>query len=287
MNIGIIGNGFVGNAIYQTFSPQFKVRVYDTDTSRATNSLEEVIFDSEVIFVCVPTPMKTNGKIDLSMIDGVFNNVIATIKKLKISDIEMGLKVFVIKSTVVPGTTDDIASRTGLNVIFSPEFLTERTAVTDSICSNHAIVGGADYGGDIVDLLYKSRFGRGFNVFRTTARTAEFAKYMRNCFFATKVTFMNEMFRIAINSEIDWEDAVAGFALDGRIGHSHLDVPGHDGMYGYGGTCFPKDLNALVQLAQDTDFDPVLLMAVSYANSVYRGVEDWKDKVGRAVSLSE
>ena len=286
MKVGVIGNGFVGNAIYHTFSPQFEVKIFDVNPSRATNSFEDTVGDSNVVFVCVPTPMKPSGEIDLSYIDGVFSKVIDVFGvDGKVSDDFNKETVFVIKSTVVPNTTKNLIQKHDLNIVFSPEFLTERTAVSDSICSNHVVLGGANYPTEIVSLLYAQRFGPAFNIFRTDSTTAEFIKYMRNTFFATKVTYMNEMFRIAVNSGVEWHEAVSGFALDGRIGHSHMNVPGHDGKYGYGGTCFPKDVSAITEHSKVTNgFTPPLLTTIQEANLKYRGVEDWKESKGRAVS---
>ena len=281
MKVGVIGNGFVGNSIYHTFTPQFEVRVYDKNPARSTHTLEDVITHSDIVFMCLPTPMMKSGHNDLSYIMDSFEDINGVISS---EQIEPSKLTFVIKSTVVPSTTERLASKYKLGIVFSPEFLTERTAVTDSICSNHAIVGGFPEDVNKVVALYKERFGAGYNVLCTNSRTAEYIKYMRNAFFATKVTFMNEMFRIGANAQVDWEAAVDGFSMDGRIGHSHLDVPGHDGMYGYGGTCFPKDVSAITQYAKNSGFDPILLEAIQRANLKYRGVEDWKDKVGRAVS---
>lgn len=282
MNIGVIGNGFVGNSIYHTFSPQFDVKVYDVNKARATHMYDETIMESDIIFMCLPTPMRHGGDIDLSYILEAFEQVANFMKRNNTSVDE---KVFVIKSTVVPNTTAKLIEKYGLNIIFSPEFLTERTAVSDSICSNHVVLGGEPNSIQPVAELYAKRFGRAYQIFPTTTQTAEFIKYMRNTYFATKVTFMNEMFRIAINAGVDWEDAVSGFAMDGRIGHSHLSVPGHDGKYGFGGTCFPKDLNALIALSESQGFCPELLSRVESANIKYRGMEDWKEDVGRAVSV--
>lgn len=273
MTIGIIGNGFVGNSVYHTFSPLVDVKVYDINPIKSTHTLKDVV-QQDVVFICVPTPLGSNG-IDLSYVNDVVDTLL---------EIDTGDTVFVLKSTVIPGTTGRY-SGLGLKIIFSPEFLTERTAVSDSICSNHVIIAGR-YADEIerVVQLYKDRFGEYYNIMVTDYETAEFIKYMRNTFFATKVTFMNEMFRISTHLNIDWAMAVNGFVADGRIGHSHLSVPGHDGMYGYGGTCFPKDIAALVNMCADMGMYPILLSAVQQANLKYRGVEDWRSDVGRAVS---
>jgi len=284
MNVGVIGNGFVGNSLYHTFSPQFTVRVYDVIPEKSTHTLEEVIDESDIIFVCVPTPMKADGHIDLSYIENVFQQSRVIIDGLFLNEDELVNKVFIIKSTVVPGTTGQLSEKYNLTMGFSPEFLTERTAVSDSLCSNHTIVGGHPIARYTLQALYKKRFGAAHNVFQPNVNTAEFIKYMRNCYFATKVTFMNEMYKIAENMDVDWDAAVSGFALDGRVSHSHLQVPGHDGKFGFGGTCFPKDINAIIQASNDYDYYPLFLAQVEFLNRRFRKEEDWTSQVGRAVS---
>jgi nucleotide sugar dehydrogenase len=285
MNVGIIGNGFVGNAVYHTFSTSNTVRIYDINPERSTHSLSATVGESDIIFVCVPTPMQKDGHIDLSYINGAFDAMGDAMTDMYMDEDEMKQKIFIIKSTVVPGTTEKIEKDFGLTVLFSPEFLTEKNAVSDALCSTHTIIGGRSLTALTAAMqLFRNRFGNAHKIMITESRTAEFIKYMRNCYFATKVTFMNEMFRIACNAFVNWEDAVSGFSLDGRIAHSHLQVPGSDGMYGFGGTCFPKDLNAMISYSTDLGFIPPLLTTVDAANLKYRGNKDWEQKIGRAVS---
>lgn len=288
IKVGVIGNGFVGKSIYRTFSTSNEVRVYDNVPERTLNTLRETVVESDILFVCVPTPMSNrDGGIDLSYLQ----NALKTIRNtLFDNDCEYSDKLIVIKSTVIPGTCRKAIEEYQLNIVFSPEFLTERNAVADSICSNNVIIGiGENTVGyeNFMD-LYINRFGYGYTVQSMSYESAEMVKYMRNAFFAMKVTFMNEMFRVSLlDQNIDWDDAVSGFAMDGRIGHSHLSVPGHDGMYGYGGTCFPKDINAIINFAKTRGFTPKLLESVDSQNLVYRGIEDWKESVGRAISKNE
>jgi UDPglucose 6-dehydrogenase len=82
---------------------------------------------------------------------------------------------------------------------------------------------------------------------------------MNNCYFATKISFLNEMNQIAQECGVDWDAAVDGFARDGRVGHSHLSVPGHDGKHGFGGSCFPKDMQAMINFAKTVGVDPTVL----------------------------
>ena len=103
---------------------------------------------------------------------------------------------------------------------------------------------------------------------------------MANCFFATKVSFMNEMRQAANKLGCDWDDTMEGFITDGRIGNSHLDVPGHDGHCGFGGKCFPKDLNAFISLFESIGIDPLVMKAAWEKNLEVRKELDWNSIEG-------
>ena len=103
-------------------------------------------------------------------------------------------------------------------------------------------------------------------ILETSYETAELIKYMSNCFFATKVSFLNEMKQVSDKCEADWDRAVEGFIRDGRIGHSHMSVPGPDGKFGFGGNCFPKDIRALIDNANDANLDLKILKSVIEIN---------------------
>ena len=107
---------------------------------------------------------------------------------------------------------------------------------------------------------------------------------MNNSFFATKVSIMNEFYRLGKKIGIDWKTALHGFAADQRIGDSHLHVPGPDGKLGFGGTCFPKDLNAFISIAKKYNVNMNTLEAAWKTNLEVSTEEDWKDLKGRAVS---
>ncbi|MEK9912915.1 MAG: hypothetical protein VW580_03230 [Flavobacteriaceae bacterium] len=127
--LGVIGNGFVGEAISFAFSSIAEMYIYDIDPSRSLNDLESV-HKCDYVFVCVPTPMHLDGSQDLSYVEGVF---------------EMATKkpVYIIKSTVLPGTTENLKKiYPNFNIIFSPEFLTERTAKLDMLTQSRIILGG-------------------------------------------------------------------------------------------------------------------------------------------------
>ena len=131
--------------------------------------------------------------------------------------------------------------------------------------------------------LYKQRFGETISIIKTNYQTAELIKYMNNCFFATKVSFLNEMYMIAEKSGADWDMAVEGFIRDGRIGHSHLAVPGPDGKFGFGGSCFPKDMQAIISYAKTLGIDLKTLSGAWETNLKVRPEKDWEKLKGRAV----
>ena len=106
---------------------------------------------------------------------------------------------------------------------------------------------------------------------------------MNNCFFATKVSFMNEMYQIAEKCDVDWETAIEGFVMDGRVGHSHLSIPGPDGKFGFGGSCFPKDIQAVINFAEKLGLEPNVLKGTWQTNLKVRPERDWEGLKGRAV----
>ena len=268
--IGIIGNGFVGESQAFAFSPTNEIRIYDVDPLRSTHSKEDTHM-SDFIFVCVPTPMDIGGKQDLSYIERVFE------------DAKEG-PIYIIKSTVLPGTTEMLQRQyPHLNIIFSPEFLTERTAKLDMLTQARVIFGGDKLLTEKVEEMFSKRFmNRHF--IHTDSKTAEFIKYMNNTFFATKVSLMNEYYRLAQLVGVNWDDALYGFASDGRVGDSHLHVPGPDGKVGFGGTCFPKDINALMNMAKDVGVNMNVLDAAWKTNLEVRPEQDWNKLKGRAIS---
>jgi len=267
--VGIIGNGFVGESQAFAFSPTNEIRIYDINPLKSTHSKDDV-HESDFIFVCVPTPMGKSGKQDLSYIENVF------------IDAKNG-PIYIIKSTVLPGTTESLQIKyPHINIIFSPEFLTERTAKLDMLTQARIIFGGKNELTNEVEKLFYNRFmNRHF--IHTDSKTAEFIKYMNNTFFATKISLMNEYYRLANLLGVTWEDALYGFVSDGRVGDSHLHVPGPDGKVGFGGTCFPKDINALITMSKEVGVNMNVLEAAWKTNLEIRPEQEWNKLKGRAV----
>jgi UDPglucose 6-dehydrogenase len=170
-----------------------------------------------------------------------------------------------------------------LNLVFNPEFLTERSAKFDFINQARVVLGGDTRNTAVVAEMYKKRFGHTQCVIETTFETAELIKYMSNCYFAMKVSFLNEMKLISDAIGADWEDAKEGFVRDGRIGHSHMNVPGPDGRLGFGGSCFPKDIQAMIAFASTLGIESNTLKGAWATNLLVRPEQDWKELKGRAV----
>ena len=153
MKIGIIGNGFVGQAIVHGFILHTDdILVYDKDPKRSTHSMKELINNSDIIFICVPTPMFESGECDLSIVESVVEEL------SQHNDIDQ--KTIVIKSTVVPGTSEKLANKyLNMNFVFNPEFLTERKARLDFINTSRIVLGSNNIlANDIVEELYRLRF---------------------------------------------------------------------------------------------------------------------------------
>ena len=132
--------------------------------------------------------------------------------------------------------------------------------------------------------MYKDRFGKSISVIETNFETAELIKYMCNNFFATKVSFLNEMKQVADFVEADWDVAIEGFVRDGRVGNSHINVPGHDGKLGFGGSCFPKDIQAMLHFAKSNNLHTPVLEGAWSTNLKVRPEKDWEELKGRAVT---
>ena len=279
-NIGVVGKGFVGSAVAHGFSPAVgynaNVLVYDKDPLKSVDSLDDVVNKSDFIFVSVPTPSNKDGSISLDILYAC------------ISEIEDALKdnspIVLVRSTVVPGTCEDIQNKfPKLRIVFNPEFLTERSATFDFLSQTRYILGGKDKDTSEVADLYKDRFGDSIAIIETNFQTAELIKYVCNIYFATKVSFLNEMKLISDSIDADWEKVIEGFIRDGRVGSSHTNVPGHDGKLGFGGSCFPKDIQALINFAEKNNLDLNVVKGAWKTNLEVRPEKDWEKLKGRAV----
>ena len=272
IKIGIIGCGFVGKAIVKGFAQFANIKIYDVDSKKTTHKFGEVI-NCDFVFLCLPTPMVSaeGGKANLSIIEECFENISDIPKRNKNT-------VIVIKSTVPIGQTKKWSKKyLDLNLVHCPEFLTARSAIIDFICPSRNIVGCEDKEtGKKVKKLLEERFP-GTECFIMSSEESETVKYIANCFFATKVTFFNEMKLFIDKIGLSWDVILEGVMSDGRIGTSHYEVPGHDGDCGFGGFCLPKDINSLIDIMKKNEIDPIVLKAVWEQNKKIRKNWDWAD----------
>jgi UDPglucose 6-dehydrogenase len=284
MKIGIIGQGFVGNAVKAGFERLYDVLTYDKYKDDRTNaSMEKIVSECQIIFVCLPTPMiKELGWPHLKIVED-------TLKELdKISATTENTPVVVVKSTVLPGSCALWSKRFyNITIVFNPEFLTEANAVDDFLNQSRIILG-ASQDADLRTLIkvFDKTFPHAF-VLRTTHSEAEMIKYATNCFLAVKVSFANEIYDVCEKLDIDYDKVISGVALDERVGQSHWKVPGPDGHRGFGGSCFPKDLNALMFACRTRGVEVPVLEGAWTKNLEVRPERDWESLEGRAVLNSE
>ena len=269
MKIGIIGYGFVGEALASAFKNN--VEIFKVDPKLNTNIDDLKKFSPDTIFICVPTPMDNDGSIDLSILKTVLNDIKQNSFKCLI----------VIKSTIHPDNIKYVEKVTN-NFIYNPEFLREKHAKEDFINSNLIIFGGNRELADKLSIIYSNYTKcKNKDYVYTDAISASLVKYAMNSFLATKVIFFNEfkdIFDISGTSE-SWENFIKIISIDKRIGDSHMDVPGHDGRLGFGGACFPKDTKALYSYSEKIQAPLNLLKKAIELNDKIR--KSYEDKTGR------
>ena len=272
MDIGIIGQGFVGNAVRKKFENYYNIRAYDLKAMLSTSNEDEA-FNNEIVFVCLPTPMNGDGSCHTNIVEKAIKNIA-----------EFGVaKIVVIKSTVSPGTTAKWNEQfPNLDIVFNPEFLTEANAVSDYENQTRIILGGPRNATTKLKPVFAKVFPKA-SIIKTDSTYAEMVKYVTNSFLATKVSFANEMYQICEKLDVDYDKVVEYACYDERLGKSHWSVPGPDGDLGYGGHCFPKDVKALITLAGELDVFPEMLMATDCKNNDVRENRDWEKMKGRAI----
>jgi nucleotide sugar dehydrogenase len=307
-SIAVIGQGFVGGSLTTVFSERgFNVYAYDKSgkyvkgalpshgdvAAGYPSSISELVHDNElgatpdfsgVYFVCVPTPMRADGSADLSIVEGVLDELSK----------EPGGRVAVVKSTIPPGSTESWNKKyesTGLRVVFNPEFLTEANALDDMRNQNRIILGGPRPWINQVKQVFQTAFPN-VPLVKTSSTTAEMVKYLTNNFLTVKVAFANEMHQICQSLEktglnVDYDKVVEYAKYDERLGSSHWAVPGPDGKFGYSGSCFPKDINAMIFVGDRLHVDTPVLDGAWKKNLEVRPERDWEKLVGRAVSKKE
>lgn len=290
MNITIVGTGYVGlvtgttlaelgnsvycvdvdaakvekmkNGIVPIYEPNLEemfLRNIQANRLHFTTDLKEALDKSEVIYLALPTPPGEDGSADLSYVLGVAK---------QIGEMMTDYKVIVNKSTVPVGTADKvretIAAKTNIpfDVVSNPEFLREGFAVEDSMNPARVVVGSSsEKAKDIMAQIYQPFTNTGIPIIFMDEKSSELTKYAANSFLAVKITFMNEIANYCEKVGADVDKVRLGMGSDDRIGHRFL-FPG----IGYGGSCFPKDVKALIKSGKQADFDFKILQATEDIN---------------------
>lgn len=268
MKIGIIGHGFVGQAVDYAFSTE-NVDKFLVDPKYNTTLTDLCDWQPNIVFICAPTPSKTDGSIDTSILDEAVLKLINTTEAF-----------IVIKSTVTPDAIERL-TRYDSRIIYNPEFLRESSAKADFIDQRFQVMGATDQSAiQYLEGVYNAlSLCNPAQTIGMTPVEAAFFKYAVNTFLAMKVTFFNQLKDVMDDYGGSYNSLSRALMADPRMGHSHMKIPGPDGKPGFGGGCFPKDLTAFVSFIENkTSVDPTLLKEVKTINDAIRSQFELTDR---------
>lgn len=289
--VGIIGQGFVGTAMRNYFDrkcsnsdEKFNIVTYDKVKG---GDIVDVVGRAQIVFVCVPTPMRRNGECYTGIVESVIQDIEDTAR-----NIGRDPKSFVVcvKSTVWPGFLDSMKKKhPTLRLCFSPEFLREASATEDMINGNRVVVGGEMEDAAVILQFFLAQDQQRVDdgqllLVRVEAAVAEMVKLYTNGILFTKVLFSNEIYQLCQKLGITYEDVRLVSCVDPRIGPSHTQVPGPDGFLGAGGHCFPKDMHNLKFIAEQLGVPELMFSTVLDRNNQLREEKDWEKMEDRAVT---
>ncbi len=266
--VAIIGYGYVGRAMAKIFPDALIHDPFLKDLNIKVSSQEEVNSQAKLAVVCVPTPMNKDGSCDLSAVE-------STLEWLKVP-------LILIKSTVPPGTTGKFREKyPNKKICFSPEYIGEGKYFVapwrypdpkDPTKHDFMIIGGPIEDAEEIQAIFQRRLGPDKFYYLIPAKEAEMVKYMENCWGAMKVTFCNEFYEICKAFGVSYPRIREGFLLDSRTERMHTAV--FPDARGFGGKCYPKDLNALIKASLEVGYDPKLLREVWESNKRFRGEDE-------------
>jgi UDPglucose 6-dehydrogenase len=264
MKVGIIGLGFVGNAIRMAFDkyggPSPLVLV---DPAKGYTNTYEDLVSCDAIFVCVPSPQGDDGSCDTSILE----DVLAKLRAVNFNG------TVISKCTAPPDVYNRLNDEYP-NLIHAPEFLTAANAVEDYARGTFVFIGGnVPAHKYMAERVIRESQTELSSVYYCSIGEAALAKYAINSFLATKVVFMNELYKMATKAGLDYDKVSAMIRADSRIGTSHMQVPGPDGSFGFGGMCFPKDTAALLKYAESLNLNMNVVDAAVKKNTLLRLTE--------------
>ena len=245
--IGIIGCGFIGGALKQwveSYNPSVKMLISDPP-----KGFNDDVSPADAIFISIHIPTEESGAQDLSTLKQIIQ--------------ELPDKPIFVRTTILPGTSDLLSKETSHRVYFMPEFLTQRTAYAD-FCSQPMVFTAER---ELLQTIFVNK-----EFVEMTSLEAEIAKYAHNVFGAVKVTYFNGIYDYCQKNNADYDRVLQGVLLSGYINDMHARVPGPDGKLGYGGKCFPKDVNALTEMTKGYPLN-ALLKAIKPMNLIFRGAD--------------
>lgn len=270
--IGVIGHGFVGQAVEYAFThPLVDFNFYDPKYNTSVENLQYLPKENhpQCFFVCAPTPSNDDGSVDSTIVEAAVANCLVYTDAL-----------VVVKSTITPESVDRLYSAMNREqvdrFVYNPEFLTEKNAKADFVCAKFHVMGGMpDAVNDLIDIYEIFSACESNDYHRMTAYEASFVKYTINSFLSTKITFFNQLYDLVNLYGCNYNTIVRAAGKDERVGMGHTRVPGFDGKRGFGGACLPKDTRAFLNFSAhdfedgtETSFD--LLEKVLDINSAYR-----------------
>lgn len=260
VKIGIVGLGYVGAAIHYAFSNEFFIECVIIDPAKGHNATYSDLKDADAVFICVPTPRGVDEKCDTSILE----DVLLQLNTIKYTG------VIISKCTATPDVYNRLGDRYP-NLVHVPEFLTAANANVDYFQGEFAIIGGnvrayINEAERIIKIGQKNLK----NIIYCNIGEAALTKYAINSFLATKVVFMNEIYKLAESNGLDYSAVAHMMQLDPRIGNSHMHVPGQDGLFGFGGHCLPKDTEALLKFSKDLGVTMTVLDAALKKNTLLR-----------------
>jgi UDPglucose 6-dehydrogenase len=260
--IGVVGLGVVGSAVYAGLSGKYKgVATYDILYNKDEDDFKRIL-ECQVVFLCLPSLNKEDGSQDLSAIH-------STCQKLK--DAYFSGTV-ILKSTVLPGTCSELASKYRLALVHNPEFLTAAAAFQDFMAQKVVLLSGGVGALLEAERCYRYILPNCEYITTHLFEETELAKYYSNCLLATKVIFANEMHELCTSMGVKY-GKVRSFAVSqGLIGDNHTYCPGPDGAKGFGGVCFPKDTQALLAHCESIGVEMAVLKAAVEKNKLIRSI---------------
>ena len=262
--IGIVGLGFVGDAIRRSIDFGWLDNLVCVDPIKGYSNTIADLKDCSGVFICVPSPQGEDGSCDTSILESI-------LKQLKAID----YNGVIISKCTAPPDVYTMLNEEHPNLVHVPEFLTAANAASDYANGKFAIIGGSvsAYQREAERIVRLTQQELGDNVRYCTIGEASLAKYTINTFMATKVIFMNELQQLASAMKLDYNKIAAMVRMDHRIGNSHMQVPGPDGSFGFGGACFPKDTSALLKIAEQQNVSLNVLDAAVKKNTLLRLTE--------------